>query len=128
MYSYGLSEILKIKVDKSIIDYDLIKIIIKILLKNRNFYDLIIFLTKIKSISDDASDQIKNLLFVGIGISYNCLGKTKEGTEFLIKSLAFNNSDYFALWHLDKFLHDNIKVVNFIKLNASLKQLKALKL
>lgn len=128
LYSYGASEILKVKIDKSIIDYELIKIIIKILLKNRNFNDLINILKRIKSISDNESDQIKNILLVGIGISLNCVGKPKEGTSFLIKSLAFNNSDYFALWHLDKFLHSNVKVVKFIKSNATSKQLKSLRL
>ena len=125
-FSYGLSQILKLKIDETILNYEIIKLIIKILLKNRNFYDLLSILKKVNSIDSKASDAIKNLVYLGLGIAYHCIGNENEGNINLIKSICFENKDYFSLWHLNKFLPKEQNVIKYIKANGTKKQLEAL--
>lgn len=130
-YSSGVlepacKEILKISVDKNILSYDLLKLIIQILLKNRNFYDLVSFLDKVILVVGNSSEKIKNLVYLGKGIALHCEGRRSEGDKALLMASSYNNTDYYNLWHLNKFMSKNNSIRAYLRRNANHQQIKLL--
>lgn len=124
-YHYGLEVILSTRWDSVNFSYDDIKLVIRILLKNRNFTDLISVLGRIEKAMKKPDQKIENLLYVGLGVANHCLANSTLGNDLLRKAMKINNSDYFAVWHIYKYLGQEAE--DYIQRNANKVQINALK-
>lgn len=124
-YNYGLEVILSTRWDLVKFSYDDIKLVIRILLKNRNFTDLISVLVKIQKSMLSLDLKIENLIYVGLGVANHCLSNSALGNDFLRKAIQIDNSDYFVVWHIYKYL--GLEAEDYIQKNATKAQINALK-
>lgn len=124
-YYYGLEVVRSAQLEGLSFSYDDIKLVIRMLLKNRNFSDLISFLLKAEKIYAKDAPEFRNLIYVGIGVAYHCLGNSTVGNDFLRKAIKIDNRDYFVVWHINKFL--GVEAEEYTKKNATPSQIEILR-